>query len=181
MNRLNRAGTALAAAVMLLSAPAARPAGMTLAIDPDPAWRQARDIGGLVAVLDRWLDRTGPYPRRAAAVTLRLIGRAEAAGMAGYACRESLTTRALYDPATSTVYLIRPWSRSRTGDVAILLHELVHHRQQAARHWYCPGAMEPDAYRLQAAWLAERGQSARINRIAVALEAGCTARDIHPD
>jgi hypothetical protein len=44
-----------------------------------------------------------------------------------------------------------------------------------------PGAQEPDAYRLQAAWLAERGQEIEVNRIAVVLAAGCTPKDIHPD
>lgn len=74
-----------------------------------------------------------------------------------------------------------PWSARDPQDVAVLLHELVHHRQAGARHYYCPGAQEPLAYELQRDWLAERGLETRINWIAVRLEAGCTPRDIHPD
>jgi len=37
------------------------------------------------------------------------------------------------------------------------------------------------AYRLQEAWLAERGTEAEVNWVAVVLDSGCTRRDIHPD
>lgn len=66
-------------------------------------------------------------------------------------------------------------------DVSVLLHELTHHRQATARHWYCPGQQELPAYRLQAAWLAEQDETIAINWIDATLAAGCTPSDFHPD
>lgn len=90
-------------------------------------------------------------------------------------------TRGLYDPDAATIRLVRPWDPRDPFDVSTLPHELVHHRQQGARHWYCPGAQELPAYRLQEAWLADLGLEPDIDWIAVVLEAGCTPRDIHPE
>lgn len=44
-----------------------------------------------------------------------------------------------------------------------------------------PGAQGRTAYRLQDGRLRLRGLEADVNRIAVALEAGCTPSDIHPE
>ena len=100
--------------------------------------------------------------------------------MAGRPARGLGRARGLYDPGTGTIALVRPWSPREAGDVSVLLHELVHHRQ-AALHHYCPAAEEPLAYRLQEAWLAERGLPLDWPRLAIALAAGCTPHDIHPE
>lgn len=178
---LRRASAALAAVTAILLGAQVAASSPAIRLDRDPAWRQAATVPDLTGILNRWLDGHSPYPRRADPVTVRLIDRSATATLKGSAARMGQNTRGLYDPDTATIWLVAPWSPKRAGDVAVLLHELVHHRQQGARHWYCPGAQEPDAYGLQDAWLAERGLRADVNRIALVLEAGCTRRDIHPD
>ena len=88
------------------------------------------------------------------------------------------TPRGLYDPDTHTITLIRPWSADNPQDVAVLLHELVHHRQ-GGKHFYCEAAKEHTAYHLQKDWLAERGHPLDVNWIAVVLASSCASRDIH--
>jgi hypothetical protein len=180
MNPPRRAGPLLAA-LCLAVFPQAAPAGAALTLDPAPAWRHAETLFDLVAVLDAWLDAHSGYAARATAPRVVIVDRQAAALRPGTAARMGQATRGLYDPDSATIILVAPWSPDDARDVSVLLHELVHHRQHTARHWYCPGQQEPDAYRLQAAWLAERGLTIPVNRIAVVLEAGCTRRDIHPD
>lgn len=146
------------------------------------AWREAPDMKGLIAELERWLDRHANLPRRARPPQVRLVSAAEAAALRFR--RDGVVTaglRGLYDPDAATILLVRPWDPRDPHDVGVLLHELVHHRQAEHGHWYCPGAQELPAYRLQEAWLAQLGLRARVNWIAVVLEAGCTVRDFHPD
>ena len=188
MTRLSRASHGLAATTLALSlslslavlsgpAPAASPG---LAFDRDPAWRQAADMGALVGHLEDWLDTATALPRRAAPPAIRVVSREQAHALAGTPARGLGRYRGLYDASSATVYLVAPWSPDRAEDVAVLLHELVHHRQ-AARHWYCGAAQEPQAYHAQAAWLADRGRALDWPELAVTLAAGCTPADIHPD
>ncbi len=144
-------------------------------------WRQAGDIHALISSLDDWLDVQADWPRREAPPRIRFVGQEQAAArQVATASFQRGRMRGLYDPDRSEILLVRPWHPRDAGDVSVLLHELVHHRQ-APHHWYCPAAQELLAYRLQEAWLAERGLSADVNWIAVVLDAGCTRRDIHPD
>jgi len=170
-------GLPLALAVPSGPAPAAS-AGLTF--DRDPAWRQAADLPALVAHLEDWLDGATALPRRAAPPAIRIVPRDRALSLAGLPARGHGRHRGLYDARGATVYLVAPWSPDRAEDVAVLLHELVHHRQ-AARHWYCGAAQEPQAYRAQAAWLAEHGRALDWPELAVTLAAGCTPADIHPE
>ncbi len=177
---LRRASPVLAALSLAVLC-AAAPARAAVTLDPAPAWRQAQTTAELLAILDAWLDARSDYPARATPPMVEIVDRQTARLRPGTAARMGQTTRGLYDPASATITLVAPWSPDDVRDVSVLLHELVHHRQHTARHWYCPGQQEPDAYRLQAEWLAERGLTIRVNRIAVVLESGCTRRDIHPD
>jgi hypothetical protein len=146
------------------------------------AWREARDMQALVGQLEGWLDAKTDLPRRDTAPAIRLISTAHLARLAPIrAANEASHTRGLYDPDTETIWLVRPWSRKSPYDVSVLLHELTHHRQAEHGHWYCPGAQELPAYRLQQAWLNELGLEPNVNWVAVILEAGCTSRDFHPD
>lgn len=146
------------------------------------AWREARTLPELVTHLEDWLDEATDLPRRAEAPEIRLTSTAKVARLAPMrAAAEASHTRGLYDPDAVTVWLVRPWSAKNPYDVSVLLHELVHHRQAQHGHWYCPGAQELPAYRLQQAWLGEMGLEPDVNWIAVLLEAGCTPRDIHPE
>ena len=101
--------------------------------------------------------------------------------MPGHHIRPGPHQRGFYDIELGVIYIVKPWSPNNPQDVSVVLHELVHHRQQTAQHWYCPGAQELPAYRLQEKWLAERGLAVPINWVAVVLEAGCSRRDVHPD
>lgn len=175
----HRAGPVLASAFLLFVV-----AGIAYAaspLDPDRAWRRAGSLHELSAILETWLDARVAYPRRDRAARIRLVTPFEAETLTGRKVRSGNRPRGLYDPGSATIFLIRPWSPANAEDASVLLHELVHHRQESARHWYCPGAQEPEAYALQQAWLAERNLSIGVNRIAVVLEAGCSPRDIHPD
>lgn len=153
--------------------------------DPVARWRIAPDLRTLVARLETWIDDRIEHPRREHAPRIRLVGPGEAAARQGMVTLHPQglahgRLRGLYDAERAEILLVRPWDPRNPEDVSVLLHELVHHRQ-VPHHWYCPAAQEPDAYRLQAAWLAEHGIEARVNWLSVVLEAGCTPRDIHPD
>lgn len=145
-------------------------------------WREAKTLPDLVEHMEVWLDQNTDLPRRAEAPEIRLTSEATVARLAPMrAASDTSRTRGLYDPDSATIWLVRPWSAKNPHDVSTLLHELVHHRQAAHGHWYCPGAQELPAYRAQQAWLNALGLEPDVNWVAVVLEAGCTPRDIHPE
>ena len=148
----------------------------------DPmAWRDARDMSALMAQLDLWLDKRSYLPKAERPPMVRLVDRHALPALVGaHFAAHGGQTRGLYDPDTVTIWLIRPWDARDPRDVSVLLHEMIHHRQNGL-HWYCPGAQELPAYRLQEQWLNKIGLSVSANWVAVVLEAGCTPRDIHPD
>ncbi|WP_372675184.1 DUF6647 family protein [Aquicoccus sp.] len=144
-------------------------------------WRQGAGLHDRVAGLDDWLDENAEWWQGDAPPKIRLVSPVEAharQGATGSFQRGRL--RGLYDPDRAEILLVKPWDPRDPEDVSVLLHELVHHRQ-APHHWYYPAAQALPAYRLQEAWLAERGMKADVNWVAVVLDAGCTRRDIHPD
>ena len=55
----------------------------------------------------------------------------------------------------------------------------IHRAQFHARDWPCPAAAEPEAYRLQEAWLAERGIDPGFEWVEIYLHARCPS-DRHP-
>jgi hypothetical protein len=62
---------------------------------------------------------------------------------------------AVYDDATRTIYLGEAWRGRTPAGISVLVHELVHHLQNAAgQRFACPGEREAVAYRAQDAWLA---------------------------
>ena len=155
-------------------------AGASPRIDPDPAWRNSGNISELTAVLDLWLDENTDFEPPGIGPKVRVVSQSMATSLRGVSGSSHGRTRGLFDPQSSTIYLIQPWNPKNAHDVSVLLHELVHSRQ-VSRYYYCPGAQEEAAYRLQDAWLRERGLKANVNWIAVVLQSGCTPRDIHPD
>jgi hypothetical protein len=67
---------------------------------------------------------------------------------------------AIYDDISSTIYLPEGWTATSPADVSVLVHELVHHLQNAAGSAYdCPQARERAAYGAQARWLELFGTS----------------------
>lgn len=67
---------------------------------------------------------------------------------------------AIYDDASRTIYLPEQWTAESPAHVSVLVHELVHHLQNAAGIKYeCPQAREAPAYRAQARWLEQFGRT----------------------
>lgn len=148
---------------------------------PRPDWKDAQTLPQLVGALERWLDENSPYAARESTPPIRMISLQRAYAISGQAMREGSRPRGFYDEESQVIYLVRPWSHRDPHDVSVLLHELTHHRQATAQHWYCPGAMELPAYKMQEAWLSEQGETGRINWVAAVLEGSCRPRDMHPD
>jgi hypothetical protein len=66
---------------------------------------------------------------------------------------------ALYDTDRQIMYLPEGWTGDDPASMSILVHEVVHHVQEAASvDFPCLAAREKDAYALQARWLEERGE-----------------------
>jgi hypothetical protein len=135
-----------------------------------------------IDALNDWIERSGSYsPANEPLKRIVFVEAGETILADGRKVTVEDRTRGLYDGETATIYIARPWSPDDPYDRSVLLHELVHHAQVEARHWYCPQAMEWDAYRLQQDFLAERDIEAGFYWPAILLESSCSKRDIHPD
>jgi hypothetical protein len=138
-------------------------------------------IDALHQTLDAWLSVYSDYPETERPVARILVvepgyefehlGRMTVLGG---------TMRGAYASDTATIYLLRPWNAGRPRDQSVLLHELVHHRQVDAKHWYCGQAMEWDAYKLQEEFLAAHGIDPEFHWTRILLESSCAVRDHHP-
>ena len=93
--------------------------------------------------------------------------------------------RALYSQKVSTIYLRSNWSEISLRDQSELVHELVHHFQNAhALKYQCGAEREKLAYELQIAWLREQGikdpyELLEINAFYVIMASVC--RDVDHD
>lgn len=134
---------------------------------------------GLIEELYYWIDTTTALPAADTSATIVFVDARDLAEPSEMASMIGSTPRGLYDPDTGTILLVRPWSADKPQDVAVLLHELVHHRQDG-KHFYCEAAKEHAAYHVQKNWLAERELTLDVNWIAIVLASSCAVRDIHP-
>lgn len=104
-------------------------------------------------------------PARMAAVRYRGLASDRAARSAAEAGRSApadlgLDVYALYDDSKRVIYLHENWKGSTPADVSLLVHELVHHLQNAAgTRFLCPQEREKDAYEAQKKWLAQFGRT----------------------
>ena len=130
--------------------------------------------------LNEWIDANSNLPPATALARIRLANDDTQHEQQTSSMVIGLRTRGLYEPETTTITLLRPWNSVDLVDVSVLLHELVHHRQEGT-YYHCLGAREFEAYKLQQSWLAEHALALDINWFAVVLESGCAPRDIHPD
>jgi hypothetical protein len=65
---------------------------------------------------------------------------------------------AIYDDEARTIYLPQTWTGETPAEISVLVHEMVHHIQNAAGLSYaCPEAREELAYLAQERWLAMFG------------------------
>ncbi len=133
----------------------------------------------LIEELHAWLDSAADLPRAGKPANILFAEPHEVTGISKMAAGIGNVSRGLYDPVSGEITLVLPWSASNPQDVSVLLHELVHHRQNGM-HYYCQAAKEQDAYYLQRDWLAERDLTLDVNWVAVILASSCTPRDIHP-
>lgn len=159
-------------------------AGFALAIAltiPAAAVQPPAVPASLFVELEAWLDANSEYQRRASPPKIVFIAESTVATLRGTTGTAGGRIRGLYDDTVATIYLAEPWSPEDPLDVSTLLHELVHHRQVTAQHWYCSQEQEWRAYQLQEAWLSGRGIEADFYWPAIALSSSCTPRDIHPD
>ncbi|MFD2741159.1 DUF6647 family protein [Sulfitobacter aestuarii] len=178
---MHRSRLAVALAMALITLCPTLPRAENVTHASASQWQHSDNMTTLVSSLDAWLDAQTDWPRRDADPRVRLVSLWEAAArQGGTASFQRERLRGLYDPDRSEILLVRPWSPRKAEDVAVLLHELTHHRQ-APQHWYCPAAQELSAYRLQERWLSEQRLSLDVNWVAVVLDSGCTPRDIHPE
>ena len=133
----------------------------------------------LIAELHHWIDTATDLPVADAPASIVFASSSDIAEPSEMAALIGGAPRGLYDQGTGTVTLVLPWSEENPQDVAVLLHELVHHRQMG-RHFYCEAAKEHAAYKLQRDWLAEQNVTLSVNWLAVVLASSCASRDFHP-
>ncbi|MDJ0641019.1 MAG: hypothetical protein QNJ20_19550 [Paracoccaceae bacterium] len=85
-----------------------------------------------------------------------------------------------YDHLRNTILLVQPWNPDDPRDRSVLLHELLHAAQLQNRTYACLEEAEWEAYRLQEAYLAERGLESGFDWLQIYFWSQCP-RDIHPD
>ena len=85
---------------------------------------------------------------------------------------------AIYDNASGTIYLREGWTGATPADISLLVHEMVHHLQNAAGMTFsCPQEREKDAYKAQREWLGLFGrtleQEFEIDPMTVLMRTNC--------
>lgn len=67
---------------------------------------------------------------------------------------------AIYDDISRTIYLHEGWTGATPAEVSVLVHEMVHHLQNAGgMKFSCPHEREKDAYKAQREWLGLFGRT----------------------
>lgn len=91
----------------------------------------------------------------------------------------SLDILGSYDPTREphgTIFISAALNLDDEHTHAVLVHELVHFLQvRSGLRYACPGQMEPEAYRVTRAWLAERGFPDPSDDMLILLAASCAA------
>ncbi|MBF9031249.1 hypothetical protein HKCCE3408_12675 [Rhodobacterales bacterium HKCCE3408] len=132
--------------------------------------------------LNLWLDANTDLPRSDIPLArVELVQPGADIAYEGQTTQIGQTVRGVYDSETATIYLVRQWYGETAFDRSVLLHEMVHHRQASAQHWYCPQAMEWDAYVVQEEYLNDHGETGDFEWAWVLLSSSCAVRDHHPD
>lgn len=133
----------------------------------------------VTAPLAEWIAAHSAYPPPEGAPVILLCRIGETITYEGHPMLVDPDLRAAYDLVNDRIFLVAPWSPDDPMALSTLLHEMVHRAQFAARDWPCPQAAEPEAYRLQEAWLAEQGIDAGFDWFGIYMRARCPP-DHHP-
>ncbi len=133
----------------------------------------------LIEELQNWIDTASDLPRARKPAKIVFVEPYEVVEPSKMAVSIGNVPRGLYNPTKGEITLVLPWNARNPQDISVLLHELIHHRQNGM-YYYCQAAKEQDAYYLQRNWLEERDLSLDVNWVAVILASSCTPRDIHP-
>lgn len=143
---------------------------------------EAQAVRDLIPVLDAWISLNSDYPETDRPLA-RVVFVEPGFEVLHDGQRTTLgnTTRGVYVDDDASIYLVRPWYGDTAFDQSVLLHELVHHRQKDARHWYCEAAQEWDAYKLQEEYLAALDTPSGFHWASILLDSSCAVRDHHPD
>lgn len=143
---------------------------------------EARTILNTMEKLDLWLDAYTELPRSEVPLErVEIVPPGAEIHYEGQMMQIDQSVRGVYDAESATIYLVRQWYGETAFDRSVLLHEMVHHRQVSAQHWYCPQAMEWDAYLLQERYLNAHDTTGEFNWAWVLLASSCAVRDHHPD
>ena len=92
---------------------------------------------------------------------------------------------AFYNDRTKTIYLPAGWTGGTPAELSVLVHEMVHHLQNAAAVVHeCPLAREKLAYQMQERWLGLFGRSLEtdfgIDRMALLVKTSCAFAVVDP-
>ena len=118
----------------------------------------------LMTAIMAWLTLNFALPAapelpRVARVTPEEMVQVRLRGRESPAAATAFEVEALYDDSTRTIYLRRGWSPRTPREVSVLVHEMVHHLQNAAgMRFECPQARERMAYAAQRRWLERHGK-----------------------
>ena len=129
--------------------------------------------------LAEWIEAHSDYTLPQGAPAIFMCQSGEVITYEGHDLLVDSDLRAAYDLVEDRIFLVAPWSEDDPMQLSSLLHELIHRAQFHARDWPCPAAAEPEAYRLQEAWLAERGVDPGFEWVEIYLHARCPS-DRHP-
>lgn len=86
---------------------------------------------------------------------------------------------ALYEDSTKTIYLSDGWTGAGPADTSVLVHEMVHHLQNAGGLFFeCPPAREKLAYQAQEQWLRRFGHDLEstfgVDRLTILVRSACS-------
>jgi hypothetical protein len=100
---------------------------------------------------------------------------------AGQTHHRSWSVVAVYDMRKRTIYLPQSWTGQTPAESSILVHEMVHHLQNAAGlKFACPEERERMAYEAQDKWLRLMGRSLQqdfeVDRFTLLVVSACMPR-----
>lgn len=174
--------------VLAMPVPAAAALGSCPATSLVPAFRltsqqlkAAAPDASVIEDLVRWIGRHTHYDISRTLANAPEISFCSAGDVIAYESNDLLVDeklKAAYDLKSRRIFLVLPWTASRGEDLSVLLHELIHDVQLHNRTWECSQQTEWEAYRLQAAWLAENGIEANFNWAEILIRSRCLGE--HP-